>query len=873
MNYSTRGIQEITHDIYSLIGKVQQGIKKEGEEEFNITNKISELIDELSYCIPFTPSTQDKVINAFNTLDSCSEDGADLLGNLLSIQTIVVEITGILPPPPPRKKSGFSSIKPTETNTKHRSTGFLNRQGKFNYASPSVTQSQKPFLRRESSTLSSSSLINSRSLTCSEHSLIQTNQYIDIMKCLPPDATTEQIEYILNRVKEMLEKRKKELEIKLIKPNYSQVFKSSKHGDIVSVYRECQANATANKIISGMNIKEAIKQYYESIDIFFMERNGLPTQLDVAGFAIRKSSTKMRIIAAMTRKTHFLKQHEIENDDMWSRMEEYEKVAYVELIKVTATVPALIEDITCFGALEKFTELEIAANALKEACVQLVNFVPQVFLKAAQVVGERMEQYFVEATEDMKDIFNSSISKLKEIDIHSGRTSSGIIAVESASKALQAAGSELLGVVWEIIHFKPKDEGKMTFQPYEKAVLRIDRGYRLEHICLLELIAICTSVMNNLRLYIAALKTLGENNVSLTSKINCSDSLKVISIKGKVVAGGLIGLLIEGRNNDTVKDVIYSVLAHYGGHIGEILRKLPQEHCAVITQTIIQTLYNEINIPQVWEFLNEGNSPMNEALKVRMSTAEDIIKKERARCMSPIYDFFVPSEPKSPLILLAELDSMTIARQLTAISFDQYFKLRTNDFFSKGTSIQLIQARINDLSNWTCNSVLSFTDFESRAFMKNHFIEILKKLQELGDFNSAFGIFDGLLHISIVFGTKYISEKANKFIDETSKLYGNFKSLKVAYKKRSVCIPYIGSVLESIEEIKREEPFFYQQKGEDEKYINFVQSKEIYDVVVDYLKYQKEDYYIAKIEPLHSYLTNLPCFDKSVLDKLREYHE
>ncbi|ELP86159.1 hypothetical protein EIN_328360 [Entamoeba invadens IP1] len=704
----------------------------------------------------------------------------------------------------------------------------------------------------------------------------QKFEKLNILSLLPESADMECASLVYEKMKNLLLERKECLNDPKITANYQKIFEKS-HGDILKLFTLCEADVFAQRIFAHKNSEtypqRAIGEFYDKVDMTSESFSRMPAKLSLTSFAIRKSSTKMRIIGAMAVMTHFLQTHEIENDEMLHRMEEYEKMAYVDFVNFSSQIPALIEDITCFGALQCYEELVLGANELKRVCVELLKMIPNIFKKASEVVGGNAADLYQSSENDISETISGLISFIKEIDVFdkNDKSPKGIAGIEESKKALKSAGSSVLSVVWHIIHLKPKDEKNLIFHASQSVELCNEMFFRNEHLLFLEMISLFNTIIVNLRRYTSAVYSL--QNKTETSPIEESIlvSQKVITAKNKVIAGGVAGLLIKSRTNAQIEDIVYSMLVQFGQRIYDILEGLPAGNQELVAQKVMQTIFEKCDQTQLQKFVAEDKSPLFIKLKSMYGVMEHSLMKKTTEVLSPIYDFLIPSQELSPFMTLAVTDPQNIANQLTTISFKMYKKLKIYDFFETGGVVDLITNRMEDLASFVCTATLTFTDFASRAFMKNLFANVLRCLINLGDFNSAFGVYSGIQMVNLDFNKCFVPEKQKEIFAHAEKLFTNSKTLKSTYKKFKVCVPYIGTILDNIATVKSGK-YQYYACGE-ERLVDFTKQKDIYTLASEYLKYQEEDYTIAAIEPLNSCLTTLARFDQRCLDLLRQYHE
>eukprot|EP00040_Diaphanoeca_grandis_P021301 m.113455 g.113455 ORF g.113455 m.113455 type:complete len:1196 (-) comp28272_c0_seq1:23-3610(-) len=161
------------------------------------------------------------------------------------------------------------------------------------------------------------------------------------------------------------------------------------------------------------------------------------------------------------------------------------------------------------------------------------------------------------------------------------------------------------------------------------------------------------------------------------------------------------------------------------------------------------------------------------------------------------------------------LHPIEIARQLTRIESETFRAIKASelagqawtkkDKATKAPQVLKMIHRFNQVSNWVSRTVLEMKNLEERAETVSIFIEILRELLVLQNFNGAMEVLSGLQRTAVQrlkFTWAEVSAKKCKVIEECAELVASDRSyLKLRTKISQLnppCIPFFGMYLSDI---------------------------------------------------------------------------
>ncbi|KAL7713755.1 Ras guanine nucleotide exchange factor [Entamoeba marina] len=873
---ATKAVYELLNDLEAAV--VDQSFDTVASIKSQLDNSVEFLLSTINFTFDIQ-TTATALLDQISELENVDSQNIHDIVSLMKKQVFL--LSNISPPYKPtfQKKSPLTlnRVKPSQRPR----LGFLQqRQRRITLSADSTpVSSTSPTILDPSLFQAHNELLNPLI-----SSVNNTQVTINELSLLQPPLSYLEMKGILNKLYvDTLDVKQHFLSIHAL-PNIKAAFSRAPGKDVCDVFVSIRADKAARQIMNGAITVEALKSFVNATDLARVaeDQQQVIKRVDLESLAVRKSSTRTRIGAAMTVLTHFLEPHEIENEQMAERMIVYEQLAYDDLIVLVTKIPEMLEDLMFYGSLGNFKDLKPQSKNVQTSLIEAADLIQKSFYFSSGCCWRESEKKRIKHIfNEIQEIIDLAIQQISSVEVTSVDVSPniGTFSVRELSKALQSNGSQLLSIIWAIVHLPPTDEGKLQFQTEDKANFGSDRGFRAQILLYFEFLSLGITIVTNIKAYYSALQSLEQPKHYLSIPIN-SKSTKIITNKNKnkIVAGGLCGLLIAARENKLDADTLYHSLSQYGKDIADILPSIPPEYAPAIIQRILATCYADIDQEKVEKFIQSNSTPIYNALRTRLATAKSTLEKQIAKCLTPATDFLIPSEPRSPLFTIAQTDATTIAKQFVKISFNKYNELKIKDFFSNGKAVSIIKQTSFKTCDWVCGLVLSCPDYASRAFMKIQFCSILRELLKLGDFNTAYGVYLGISEIKIDFGKSLVPDQALQSFQKADKLFGannqHYKLLKSLYKKFDTCIPFIECILDDISRIKNLHPSIYKGKTPDEdNLINFTQNIEIYDEVVNYLQYQNKTYNIATVEPLHSYLTDLPSFNNDIRILLRPYHD
>lgn len=218
---------------------------------------------------------------------------------------------------------------------------------------------------------------------------------------------------------------------------------------------------------------------------------------------------------------------------------------------------------------------------------------------------------------------------------------------------------------------------------------------------------------------------------------------------------------------------------------------------------------------------------------------------------------------------LSDFAPEEIARQLTYIDFEYMSKIKLDEFLrtrwikDKAPRLKEASQRVNDLSYWIAQQIVSITQLKKRAEMITLIIKVSKHLVALNSYNSLMAIYLALNFASVARLTqtwKCVEKKHFQFFQKVNKLMSprnNFKNYRSAIEKLSPPIILCQEVL-----LK---DLLYQEEGREdyikEGVLNMDKMDEIGRIIDQFRIYQSKPYGITKLNILYDYLKSIPVFE------------
>ncbi|EDR21690.1 ras guanine nucleotide exchange factor, slime mold, putative [Entamoeba dispar SAW760] len=282
--------------------------------------------------------------------------------------------------------------------------------------------------------------------------------------------------------------------------------------------------------------------------------------------------------------------------------------------------------------------------------------------------------------------------------------------------------------------------------------------------------------------------------------------------------------------------------------------------------------------------VNDSTKTLKEQLKRRVNERS----KQITSFLIPPIDFFIPDEHISPTMLIAMMDEVEIARQLTMVDYNIYktiqpSELYNSDVFTKNElryraeNVMRMSDRVNEICFWVASLILSFPDLNNRAKMMTKLINVAEVLFNMNNFHSLAGIYVGIEGYSSISRLKKtraeLPVSAQKTLDKLNKWLG-LESNYLLYRNhlsslKDRCVPFISVIGKDLTFIIEgaKATFDYDVGGVQCKLINFYRHQLANEKVTDYLKFQQYPYTFPVVQPLYQYISN-PLYlpDKLIYD-------
>eukprot|EP00027_Filamoeba_sp_ATCC50430_P005468 CAMPEP_0168560888 /NCGR_PEP_ID=MMETSP0413-20121227/11301_1 /TAXON_ID=136452 /ORGANISM="Filamoeba nolandi, Strain NC-AS-23-1" /LENGTH=1108 /DNA_ID=CAMNT_0008592221 /DNA_START=186 /DNA_END=3513 /DNA_ORIENTATION=- len=237
-------------------------------------------------------------------------------------------------------------------------------------------------------------------------------------------------------------------------------------------------------------------------------------------------------------------------------------------------------------------------------------------------------------------------------------------------------------------------------------------------------------------------------------------------------------------------------------------------------------------------------------------------------------DIKVPEGNISPVGLFLRFSESEIARQLTVLEFNIFKNIRASELVNqawnkpklqyRAPNIGALISRANKISFWVASLIVWQAKLADRVKILEKYIKIALHLKELNNFNTLISVIAGL-NISAVSRLKHTwdqvekgSAEALKKMQETFNPANSFKIYRQArYEATSKgpVMPYIGVPLSDLTFAEDGNPDHLQN---DPNIINVSKREIIGKIIMDLQLNQQQSYSIPVVEPVHTFLTDLP---------------
>jgi len=288
------------------------------------------------------------------------------------------------------------------------------------------------------------------------------------------------------------------------------------------------------------------------------------------------------------------------------------------------------------------------------------------------------------------------------------------------------------------------------------------------------------------------------------------------------------------------------------------------------------------------EFINKTLLKNNQEKLSRVLSKEMAKKIEEQQVRRTKYlqlnDLKVNSEWRSPSELFLVLNELEIARQLTLIEFRLFQRIQSSELLFQSWNKETLKPRApnimgmiersNKISLWVASLILWFSKMKDRSNIVTKLVNIAQHVYELRNFNTLFGLLAGLTYSSISRLKHTWNDVQPQVLETLSKLNAIFEQgssfkryrqeLASAILKGPV-LPYLGIYLSDIAFVEEVYKDFLE---ENPKLINWEKRQMLYRTIRDIHMQQKQTFLFPSVEPIFTFLTELPRLDDKELYEL-----
>jgi hypothetical protein len=312
-------------------------------------------------------------------------------------------------------------------------------------------------------------------------------------------------------------------------------------------------------------------------------------------------------------------------------------------------------------------------------------------------------------------------------------------------------------------------------------------------------------------------------------------------------------------------------------------RDMIQMRVAVLIKYWVETQFHEFDdniIQRLSEFiertLRRDATELSKLLRIEIErkTAERLRKTKSL--LVPPTDVYIPEEKKSPVAFLLAFDDSEIARQLTIIDFRIFAAIEPKELLDQAWNKPKLQHRspnvrhminrANRTSFWVAHLIVCCATHQERVAMVTKIIRIAETVRGLNNYHTLMGLIAGL-------NMSPVNRLARTFADvdpgliKTLKAHEKLMSPTSSYKNyrqtitqsSNPTIPYIGVYLSDL-------TFIDEGNGDMVNgMINFEKREMIHRVISDLQHYQHNRYKFPAVEPLCTFLSELPASSEKKL--------
>jgi len=242
-----------------------------------------------------------------------------------------------------------------------------------------------------------------------------------------------------------------------------------------------------------------------------------------------------------------------------------------------------------------------------------------------------------------------------------------------------------------------------------------------------------------------------------------------------------------------------------------------------------------------------------------------------------------PDNVKSLWDLFIDMKDQILAQQLTIVDWQIYSTIEASELLNQAWNtkkykhrspnvIAMIQ-RANRFSFWVATMILSQPTNKARRKIYEKFMGISLELRKLNNYHTLMGVIAGM-------NTSSINRLNTMKNEASSRITKQFKKIEDVMNPRSAfatyrqmlhessppIIPYLGVYLTDLTFIEDGNKDYLDDPGTT--IINFSKRELVYRVIEEIKQYQQTGYDFKALEPIHTFLAQLPNLNEKDLFEL-----
>ncbi|KAL6061251.1 Ras guanine nucleotide exchange factor domain-containing protein [Balamuthia mandrillaris] len=331
----------------------------------------------------------------------------------------------------------------------------------------------------------------------------------------------------------------------------------------------------------------------------------------------------------------------------------------------------------------------------------------------------------------------------------------------------------------------------------------------------------------------------------------------------------------------------YNVPPHL--NVSEEEKKLVQLRVVVVIKYWVEHQFHDFDsklMDKLYAFLGgtlkkrPGQEQMADMLCSELEKQFTERKRQRAMLSSPSTDLTIPKPPKggwcTHIELFTQYEPEEIARQLTMIDYRLYKNIQPLELLQqswnkprlryRATNVRGLIDRLNRTSFWVASMILWPEKRKQRTSVLSKFIQVAECLWKQRNFNTLMGIIAGI-NMSAVARLRHtkgqLKSKRKEVFAKVESLmnpersYFNYR--EELHRSPTPLMPFLGVYLTDLTFIEDGNPDTL------DGLINFNKRVLVNRVIQEIQVYQQTPYTFDVLEPLHSFLYQLPaCGDKEL---------